>query len=135
MSNSGELDAPREPQPRRSRKQIDPEVLQWFEAEFWPAYPRHEGKQKALEAANANAATPEKRAFCLTRLKAQLPEYQRRKQESGQRVIPLASTWFNQDRAEDELELLPTRTRNNRPANLEDYPEYIPLERAVGQAQ
>jgi hypothetical protein len=129
-SNSDELDtaptwSPADAKCNPSRNRIDSAVRQWFDEEFWPAYARHEGKAKALEAANAKATTPEKRSFYIARLKAQLPEYNRRKQESGQRVIPLASTWFNQDRAEDEFDS-PNTTRDRQPAE-DDYPEYTPL--------
>jgi hypothetical protein len=118
----------------RSKKQIDPEVQTWFENEFWPLYPRHEGKAKAMEAAGAKATTTEKRKFYLTRLKAQLPAYLQRKQESGQRVIPMASTWFNQDRAEDELATAPEPSGKWRGAPQgDDYQEYVPLSASGGQ--
>jgi len=137
-SNSGELDTPpNHPQTAArtaSRKStgIDPEVRTWFEEKFWPLYPRREGKQPALKAANAKATSPEKRTFYLDRLQSQLPAYLQRKSEGGQRVIPMAATWFNQDRAEDELEL--PRTSENRTTHLaaqDDYPEYVPLSRAM----
>src|SRR5206468_2194330 len=74
-SNSGELDslpASGQPKPKhpssRSPHQIDPAVREWFETEFWPIYPRHEGRQAALEAAATKATTMEKRTFYLTRL-------------------------------------------------------------------
>jgi hypothetical protein len=132
MSNSGELDLLPGIQPNRkprtNRKGVDPEIRRWFDCEFWPIYPRHEGKATALEAANKKATTAEKRAFYIERLKTQLPEYLRRKAESGQRVVPLGATWFNQDRAEDELPIQEPR-RNGRPAPVDnDYPEYVPLE-------
>jgi hypothetical protein len=135
-SNSGKLDAsaPRRSQlkPATSKEpSIAPAVQEWFEAEFWPIYPRHEGRSKALHAASIKGTTREKRAFYLARLKAQLAEYNRRKQESGQRVIPLASTWFDQDRAEDELR--PSSESNGRGLRASahgDYPEYVPLSRA-----
>lgn len=131
-SNSGELDdsaATNLPKPKQTRSMgTDPAVLEWFEKEFWPNYPRHEGKQPALKAANAKAHTPEKRAFYLDRLKSQLPTYLQRKGESGQRVIPMAATWFNQDRAEDELDLVRiSDSRGCRAAAQNDYPEYVPL--------
>ena len=113
-----------------SRKPIDPDVQQWFETEFWPIYPRHEGRQsKALEAANAKATTPERRAFYLARITAQLPEYTRRKQESGQRVIPMGATWFNQDRADDEFDLAPESINrgSRKPVEQNEYPDYVPL--------
>jgi hypothetical protein len=110
------------------RSGIDPAIQEWFDGQFWPVYPRHEGKQKALGAAVSKATTPERRAYYLARLQAQLPEYNRRKQESGQRVIPLASTWFSQDRSEDELTLPPEPAgRGQGAARQNDYPEYIPL--------
>jgi hypothetical protein len=135
MSNSGELDKLSElrlepkPKTRRDRAGIDPAIQLWFEAEFWPIYPRHEAKGRALQAAGKKATIPEKRAFYVERLKTQLSEYRRRKSESGQRVIPLAATWFNQDRADDELPIQePSPSRGGRPAVVEnDYPEYVPL--------
>jgi hypothetical protein len=47
-------------------------------------------------------------------------------------MIPMAATWFNQDRAEDELELPCTSaSRAARGAAENDYPEYVPLSRAM----
>jgi hypothetical protein len=140
MSNSDELDSPpglrleSNRKTRSCRVEINPDTRAWFESEFWPIYPRHEGKQTALEAADKKATTPEKRAFYLERLKTQLPEYNRRKAESGQKVIPLGATWFNQDRAEDELPVQEPVSRNGRPAPIGiDYPEYVPFEaRKIG---
>jgi hypothetical protein len=127
MSNSHELDsAPR--LPRKPKPEIDAETRRWFEAEFWPIYPRHEAKAPALVAASKKATSPEKRAFLLERLTAQLPEYNRRKTESGQRVIPLAATWFNQGRADDELPVSAPVPGPRRGAATEtDYPEYVSL--------
>jgi len=127
LSNSGELDHHRRTS-RKSKPGIDPDVLQWFDAEFWPIYPRHEAKQKSLEAADKIATSPEKRAHYIARLNAQLPEYLRRKTESGQRVIPLGSTWFNQGRADDDLpSQAPLSLGPRRASNDADYPEYVPL--------
>ena len=139
-SNSDELDSTpanlsQEPKPTASRNLtgIDPAVREWFEAEFWPIYPRREGKQPALKAANAKATTTGKRAFYLERLKSQLPVYLQRKSESGQGVIPMAATWFNQDRAEDELEMLRTGgSRGARATEQNDYPDYVPLSSRAG---
>jgi hypothetical protein len=135
-SNSDELDSfaanqSSEAAQATSRKSngIDPDVRTWFETEFWPMYPRREGKQPALKAASAKATTPEKRAFYLARLRLQLPTYLQRKNDSGQRVIPMAATWFNQDRAEDELELSRASAGRSTPAAQDDYPEYVPLSR------
>jgi hypothetical protein len=132
-SNSAELDSGaasdslrRKRNPSRESQAIDPAIREWFDAAFWPLYPRHQGKQPALKAANAKATTPEKRAFYLARLKAQLPAYMQRKSESGQRVIPMGATWFNQDRAEDELDSPQAESRGLR-AVQNDYPEYVPL--------
>jgi hypothetical protein len=104
-SNSGELDSAAANQfpvaehiTSRKLRGIDPDVRTWFETEFWPMYPRREGKQSALKAASAKATSPEKRALYLARLRSQLPTYLQRKNDSGQRVIPMAATWFNQDR-------------------------------------
>ena len=133
-SNSGESDLlpglRMEPNPKAqsSKGGIDPDTRRWFEDEFWPIYPRLEAKATALTAAAKKASTPEKRAFCLDRLKAQLPEYLRRKAESGQRVIPLGATWFNQDRAEDELPLQEPSARGRHGPVENDYPEYVSLE-------
>jgi len=112
----------------KPRADVDPEVREGFEAEFWPLYPRHEGKQPALKAASAKATTAERREYYLKRLKAQLPEYNQRKQESGQRVIPMGSTWFNQERADDELALSPEPSRQaSRAATQGDYEEHVPF--------
>jgi hypothetical protein len=130
-SNSFELDGLQpDPKPRRSKAGIEPVVREWFEREFWPIYPRHEGKQVALNAAAKKADTPEKRTFLIARLKSQLPAYAQRKADSGQRVIPMASTWLNQDRAEDEL--LPAPETNRRfKVPADDYDLYVPLSQAV----
>jgi len=57
-----------------------------------------------------------------------LPAYLQRKRESGQRVIPMGSTWFNEDRAGDELLLSPEPNgRGTRTSNDDDYAEYVPL--------
>jgi hypothetical protein len=79
-ANSGELnsvaasDSPRrKSNTSKESVSVDPSIREWFESDFWPLYPRHEGKQPALKAANAKATTPEKRAFYLARLKSQLP--------------------------------------------------------------
>lgn len=134
MSNSGELDgAPKStPQlirkPRALKGEIDPDIRSWFESEFWPIYPRHEAKAPTLEAAGKKATTPERRAFYLERLNTQLPEYNRRKAESGQRVIPLGSTWFNQNRADDELPVQSPEPLPRRGNPEIDYPEYESLE-------
>lgn len=137
-SNSGELDSNAAGDPQRRKQNtsressaIDPAVREWFEAAFWPLYPRHEGKQPALRAANVKATTPEKRAFYLDRLKSQLPAYMQRKSESGQRVIPMGATWFNQDRAEDELDSPQPESRGPR-AVQNDYPDYVPLKSQAG---
>ena len=139
-SNSGELDASTENDPQRRNQntsrestETDPAVREWFEAEFWPIYPRHEGKQPALKAANAKATTLEKRAFYLSRLKCQLPAYLQRKSEGRQRVIPMGATWFNQDRADDELDLLPpSNTRSSQKKAQNEYPDYVPLSSRAG---
>jgi hypothetical protein len=135
MSNSDELDSAattdspkRKPNTSRESASVDPSIREWFERDFWPLYPRHEGKQPALKAANEKATTPEKRAFYLARLKSQLPAYEQRKSESGQRVIPMGATWFNQDRAEDELDSPQSEGRGSR-AMQNDYPDYVPLKR------
>ena len=94
-SNSGELDSVSgdslpNAKPSRRARSVDPVIRGWFEIEFWPLYPRKEGKQPALEAACKSATTPEKRAYYVSRLKSQLPGYEHRKRQSGQRVIPMA---------------------------------------------
>jgi hypothetical protein len=140
-SNSSELDTAAarrssKPQPTNSREsvEIDQAVREWFEVEFWPIYPRREGKQSALKAANAKATTPEKRAFYLGRLKSQLPAYLQRKGASGQQVVPMAATWFNQDRSDDELDLSPGPNKSSLRAAENDYPEYVPLSRLQGNS-
>jgi len=112
---------------RNPKPGIDPDTRLWFETEFWPIYPRHEAKQKSLEAAAKVATSLLKRAHYLDRLNAQLPEYSRRKAESGQRVIPLGATWFNQERADDDLPLQAPAALGPRRIVDTDYPEYVPL--------
>ena len=131
LSKSGDLDShpPQPPKPKRKslRDAIDPATRLWFESEFWPIYPRREARSTALAAAAQKATNPARRVFYLERLKAQLPEYDRRKAESGQRVIPLGATWFNQDRAEDELPLQAPAPIARRATIDSDYPEYKSL--------
>jgi hypothetical protein len=139
-SNSDELDSNAADHPQRPKQTtskeasaVDPGVREWFEAEFWPIYPRREGKQPALKAANVKATTVEKRAFYLGRLKSQLPAYLQRKSEAGQRMIPMGATWFNQDRADDELDISPEpNTRISRSTRQNDYPDYVPLSSRAG---
>jgi hypothetical protein len=124
-SDSNELDgASAMNPPKPTLRGIDPAIRAWFDGECWPLYPRREVKQPALKAEAANATTPEKRAFYLARLKSQLPAYVQRKSEAGQRVIPMPATWFNQGRAEDELDVpVPPNGRLARTAAQSDYPE------------
>ena len=118
--------------PSRSKSEIDPEILRWFDGEFWPAYPRKEGRLRALESAILKATSAELRAFYMERLKTQLPGYQQRKAESGQSKIPMACTWFNQDRAHDEIEVEVRKTGHQARELVpvaDMYPEYVPVER------
>ena len=136
-SNSGELDSPplhRKPARRTAPPaQLDPAIVQWFDEVFWPAYPRHEGRGKALQAAAAKATTPEKRLWYIERLKAQLPAYERRKRETGQHAIPMGSTWFEEDRAEDDLPPAPAGgSRQAQDAVQNDYADYVPLAHTGG---
>jgi hypothetical protein len=140
MSKSGDLDSLQvavspKPKTRPASTEIDPDTRRWFDDKFWPLYPRHEAKVPALQAASKKATTPEKRAFYIERLTDKLPAYLQRKAESGQRMIPLASTWFNQDRAEDELPVHEPSTRGARHVRVEnDYPEYVPLREGNGKS-
>jgi hypothetical protein len=133
MSNSDELDTQslhpaQRTKSMRTRVEVDPVLREWFEQDFWPLYPRHEGKQPALTAAALKATSPEKRSFYLDRLKQQLPTYAERKSAGGQQVIPMAATWFNQDRAEDDLRTdLKATVQGRFAASHQDYPEYVPL--------
>jgi hypothetical protein len=100
-SNSDELDSAAanqspEAEHTTSRKSrgIDPDVRTRFETEFWPMYPRRQGKQPALKAAGSKATTPGKRAFFLSRLQSQLPTCSGKAKTDGAsfRWLPPGST-------------------------------------------
>lgn len=72
-------------------------------AEFWSAYPRREGKGKAREAfskAVANGATPE----VLVGAAGRFARHHARIQTEA-KYIAMPTTWLNQERWEDEIEL------------------------------
>ena len=74
------------------------EIAEWFEAVFWPLYPRRICKVTASAAANKRATSPDIRAEIIAGLRAQLPQMLARDRE----FIPYPSTWLNQERWKDE---------------------------------
>lgn len=85
---------------KKAKPTGDSEIAQWFEAEFWPLYPRRICKVSALAAANKRVVSIETRAEIIAGLKAQLPQLSARESE----FIPYPSTWLNQERWKDEPE-------------------------------
>lgn len=79
------------------QRKADP-ILEWFNSEFWPAYPRHQGKLEALKAARAQLKTTRLRDIAMAALQRQLPELRAR----DQRMVPLPGTWIRGRRWEDE---------------------------------
>jgi hypothetical protein len=86
----------------RSRKRTEPPAEHPRFAEFWPAYPRREGKGKAREAftkAIDLGADPEAVIAAAGRCGR---HHARVKTET--KYIPLPATWLNQERWEDEYD-------------------------------
>jgi hypothetical protein len=71
------------------------EVLAWFDAEFWPVYPRKVGKPQALKAARRHGRTATARAAILECLKRRLPALQEQFRADGD-FRPYPATWLNQ---------------------------------------
>jgi hypothetical protein len=87
------------------------EFDEWFERVFWPLFPRKKCKAAGLAAARRKMTTAEKRARAVAALERELPELLARPPEKR----PHASTWFNQDRWNDEPEADPQALTLFRP--------------------
>ena len=72
----------------------------WFEREFWPAYPRKVAKSDAKKAGRKALQTAEHRDQAMRRLKHDCAEWIGRPPEKR----PHATTWFNQNRWKDPIE-------------------------------
>lgn len=85
---------------RAAPKGIDPLVVNLFEQEFWPRYPRKEAKPKALEA--FAKALPKAADGCREILEG-LERAKRSEQwlRDGGQYIPHPATWLNQERWKD----------------------------------
>jgi hypothetical protein len=84
------------------------EVLEWFEAEFWPTYPRKRKKPDALRAARKCAKTPEAREAIMTGLRKQLPWFEIQKNGKDwdgnpEDYRPYPATWLNGECWNDEV--------------------------------
>jgi hypothetical protein len=104
-----------------SISESDP-ATEWFNREFWPAYPRHTAKKDGLAA--ARKLTEQERAAAIFGLKSQLPELRARDPSK----IPHPATWLNGRRWEDEpAPLFVTQSDPVRKAaNLDPYAKYDP---------
>ena len=88
-----------EPKPKPKRSKAEPYRLDWFEA-FWKIYPRKDSKQAALK---AWCKLRPDRALCGV-MAAALERDKHSKQwcKDGGEFIPMASTWINQRRWDDQ---------------------------------
>ncbi len=75
-------------------------VVDWFAAEFWPAYPRKTAKAAALKAMQRRKPDEETRQRMIAAVKRQSQSPQWTK--DGGQFIPHAATWINQSRWDDE---------------------------------
>lgn len=69
----------------------------WFEREFWPHYPKKVGKAAARQSAKRKMTTRELMDRALAAIQAQAPTV------DDPRYFPNGSTWFNQERWNDEV--------------------------------
>ncbi|SPF45534.1 hypothetical protein SBA4_3390023 [Candidatus Sulfopaludibacter sp. SbA4] len=67
----------------------------WFDAEFWPAYPRKTAKPQALKAARRHGKTAADRAAIVECLKRRLPALQEQFRADGD-YRPYPASWLNQ---------------------------------------
>ncbi|MFH1572854.1 MAG: hypothetical protein ABIG68_02660 [Acidobacteriota bacterium] len=82
----------------RKPKQHDPEIQRWFDAEFWPVYPRHTAKEAARTAADKLATDPSILPAVIEGLRKQVPAM-----KADPQYIPHPATWLNGKRWEDEI--------------------------------
>ena len=94
----------------RKKPEYPSELLDWFNVEFWPAYPKHVGKSAALLKAKAKAQTDAKRVEILAGLKAQLEDLNGREPQ----YIPHAATWLHQERWKDEIMHNPQQSQSQQ---------------------
>jgi len=94
-----EIPAPATKKARRAAVDLS-ELHAWFEAEFWPTYPRHTHKKAALQALEKLRPDVE-----LRRRMVEALERQRRTVWAGVEIvrIPHPGTWINGRRWEDEI--------------------------------
>lgn len=89
------------PEPQPKPVSLQDEQKRWFEEEFWPDYWRKEDKAAALKAFRRHATGPEKKDRIVSAVQVQGPRYRARDQEHQ----PLAATWLNKLRYEDDPEI------------------------------
>ena len=71
------------------------EVKVWFDAEFWPAYPRKVARPQGLKAARRHGKTAADRAAIMECLVRRLPALQEQFRPNGD-YRPYPSSWLNQ---------------------------------------
>jgi hypothetical protein len=111
-----------------SEKNLD----EWFDLEFWPAYPRRVAKPKALAAARRHGKTATDRAVILACLRRRLPSLQAQNRADGN-FIPYPASWLNQmpwtEPEETGGPAKPTEMKAFNPDVLYDLPEELRLKR------
>lgn len=83
------------------KKKKTKEVEAWFDAEFWPLYPRKTHKPAALAAVKRHGDTPEARARIMTALRRALPALARELKPNGD-FRPYPASWINSEPWLDE---------------------------------
>ena len=97
------------------------DILNWFESDFWPIFPRREAKAPGLKAARAVLKTAQLREVALKGLKSQLAVLNNREPK----MRPLPATWINGRRWEDEPEPLFSKSNGSSTEDpWSNLPEY-----------
>jgi hypothetical protein len=103
LRSSGDERGGAEPVPIPTKPTHADEVKAWFDADFWPAYPRKVAKPQALKAALRHGKTPANRAAILECLTRRLPAIQEQFRADGD-YRPYPATWLNQQPWLDPVE-------------------------------
>lgn len=98
-------------------------IRSWFDAEFWPAYPRKIAKAAALKVVERIKPDDSMRTRMVEAVKRQATSAQWTK--DGGQFIPHASTWLNQRRWDDEPELPVADSRQSASAAEESTEDRI----------
>ena len=98
------------PAPKRTRakKHLSPELQDWFDHEFWPLYPRHEGKETARRAVASLKPDASLRVEIIAGLN-RARECNENFRTRNTQFIPHPSVWLNQRRWEDEYASAPVQ--------------------------